>query len=147
MECPDADGRTPLIAAAAKGNRACVEIVSWLFALHLLSREADNCETRCNLSLSVQLLRNNANVHAVRRPEGTTALHEAVQYCNDTQVSEMLMQYGANPFVEDARYVPLPLLGPPKRQPSCSVTLLALDVQGTNGGRYGDQSGSHKLAA
>ena len=52
----------------------------------------------------VQLLRHGANLHHFsRRPEGTTALHEAVARGN-LKVAELLLQYGANPFMENGRW-------------------------------------------
>ena len=53
----------------------------------------------------MQLLRHGANLHHFsRRPEGTTALHEAVARGN-LKVAELLLQYGANPFMENGRWI------------------------------------------
>jgi hypothetical protein len=53
--------------------------------------------------LLFQLLRHGANLHHfTRRPEGSTALHEAVAR-GQLKVAELLLQYGANPFLENGR--------------------------------------------
>ena len=49
-------------------------------------------------------MRHGANLHHFsKRPEGTTALHEAVARGN-LKVAELLLQYGANPFMENGRW-------------------------------------------
>jgi ankyrin repeat protein len=51
----------------------------------------------------VQLARNGANVHHVsNRPDGTTALHECVARGHE-RVADLLLHYGASPFLENAR--------------------------------------------
>jgi len=74
LEWQDEDGRTALVVAAAKDHLRCLEI----------------------------LLRHRANVqHMSRRKEGGTALHEAVfKHCNK-RIVDMLLKYGASPFVEN----------------------------------------------
>lgn len=53
--------------------------------------------------LLVQLARNGASVHHVSgRPDGTTALHECVARGHE-RVVDLLLHYGASPFLENAR--------------------------------------------
>lgn len=74
LEWQDDHGRTALIVAAAKDNIRCVEL----------------------------LLRHKANVqHTSRRPEGGTALHEAVNRQCNKRIVDLLLRYGASPFVEN----------------------------------------------
>ena len=51
----------------------------------------------------VQLARHGANVHHVSvRPDGTTALHECVARGYD-RIADLLLNYGASPFLENGR--------------------------------------------
>lgn len=51
----------------------------------------------------MQLATNGANVHHVTgRPDGTTALHECVARGHE-RVADLLLHYGASPFLENAR--------------------------------------------
>jgi hypothetical protein len=53
----------------------------------------------------LQLARHGANVHHVTpRPDGTTALHECVARGHD-RVADLLLNYGASPFLENGRGV------------------------------------------
>ena len=55
---------------------------------------------------AMQLARNGANVHHVTgRPDGTTALHECVARGHE-RVADLLLHYGASPFLENARGAP-----------------------------------------
>lgn len=57
---------------------------------------------------AVQLARNGANVHHVTgRPDGTTALHECVARGHE-RVADLLLHYGASPFLENARGTSIP---------------------------------------
>jgi ankyrin repeat protein len=56
----------------------------------------------------LQLARNGANVHHVSGwPDGTTALHESTARGHDS-VADLLLQYNASPFLENARGAPSP---------------------------------------
>lgn len=75
LEVPDGEGNTPLVIASSRGHYQVAEL--------LLQRGA---------SLSTQ---NN-------RPEGGSALHEAVARRQD-HIADLLLRHGANPFVENAK--------------------------------------------
>ncbi|KAK9909290.1 hypothetical protein WJX75_000074 [Coccomyxa subellipsoidea] len=75
LEFKDERQWTPLIVASAKGHYDCADM----------------------------LARNGANVHHVsNRPDGTTALHECVARGHE-RVADLLLHYGASPFLENAR--------------------------------------------
>ncbi|CAL8467857.1 g7395 [Coccomyxa elongata] len=75
LEFQDERQWTPLLTASAKGHHDCAEL----------------------------LARNGANVHHVTgRPDGTTALHECVARGHE-RVADLLLHYGASPFLENAR--------------------------------------------
>ena len=60
----------------------------------------------------VQLARHGANVHHVSvRPDGTTALHECVARGHD-RIADLLLNYGASPFLENGRGKPQLMDGP-----------------------------------
>eukprot|EP00884_Botryococcus_braunii_P019148 jgi/Botrbrau1/5917/Bobra.0366s0091.2 len=75
LEMQDLSGFTPLIVASLKGNVQCVNL----------------------------LLQNGANVnHVGAKPDCSTALHEAVSR-GYNKVVDLLLQYGASPFMENGR--------------------------------------------
>ncbi|KAL4436738.1 hypothetical protein ABPG75_003877 [Micractinium tetrahymenae] len=75
LESRDDHGNTPLTAAAARGHLPVVRV----------------------------LLRFGASIHAVNlKPDGGSALHEAVAHKHEAVV-ELLLSHGANPFVENSK--------------------------------------------
>ncbi|KAI3426006.1 hypothetical protein D9Q98_007974 [Chlorella vulgaris] len=75
LEVPDEQGNTPLTLAAARGYLSCIQL----------------------------LLQVGANVHhANLKPDGGSALHEAVAHKHEAVV-ELLLRNGASPFVENCK--------------------------------------------
>lgn len=82
-------------------SRAC--IISALFFLQMTAFSVANCGPVLPCRARLQLLRFGANIHHVNlKPDGGSALHEAVAHKHEAVV-ELLLSHGANPFVENTK--------------------------------------------
>ncbi len=79
----------------------------------------------------MQLARHGANVHHVSlRPDGTTALHECVARGHD-RVADLLLNYGASPFLENGRGMLQACQWPHHRGTSYSLSTFSYDFYAT----------------
>jgi ankyrin repeat protein len=92
--------RFPIRRSRSRATPDCEALIHSRVESHILKSYRDQ---RPVTDWRVQLLRHGANLHHfTRRPEGSTALHEAVAR-GKMKMVDVLLQYGANPFMENGR--------------------------------------------
>lgn len=103
LEFRDERSWSPLLVASAKGHYKCAELVGSPVSLLLSMPSRKEGKASVMSYAGVQLARHGANVHHVSvRPDGTTALHECVARGYD-RLADLLLNYGASPFLENGR--------------------------------------------
>ncbi len=119
LEAEDTSGKTPLIRCAAKGSVECLQLVSSAISTAAQISTRITCASRSydvtyaiyrpdSLFPCLQLIDEGADVHHVSYyPEGTTALHEALDNRQYESVKK-LISAGACPTLQNCKGYVLP---------------------------------------